>query len=121
MVTGVPFPSDGLAHHYAVTAGADTRLYVDGSLIATFGPITLTGAGGTDTRLGRQFDPFAEFFDGNIDELWVFQGALTAGEVANLAVVPEPSSLAMFALGSVLLGGTLFRRATRRHEAKAAF
>jgi serine/threonine protein kinase len=82
--TGIPFPSDGLLHHYAVTAGTDTRLYIDGTLVATFGPISAT-AGGDHTRLGRQFDPFAEFFTGNLDDLWVFSGTLTADEVASLA------------------------------------
>ena len=79
--TGIPFPSDGLLHHYAVTAGSDTRLYVDGALVATFDPITTT-PDGDDTRLGRQFDPFTEYFDGNVDDLWVFSGTLTASEVA---------------------------------------
>ena len=42
---------------------------------------------GDDTRLGRQFDPCNfEFFNGNLDDLWVFSGTLTAGEVASLAV-----------------------------------
>jgi tetratricopeptide (TPR) repeat protein len=41
---------------------------------------------GDDTRLGRQFDPYFEFFNGNLDDLWVFSGTLTAGEVASLAV-----------------------------------
>ena len=40
LFTGIPFPSDGFLHHYAVTAGSDTRLYIDGSLVATFGPIS---------------------------------------------------------------------------------
>jgi hypothetical protein len=101
--TGIPFPSDGLVHHYAVTAGTDTRLYIDGSLIAPpFGPIGMT-TGGTDTRLGRQFDPCAEFFHGNVDELWIFNGTLTAGEVATLAAVPEPATLLLLGLGGLAL------------------
>src|SRR5262249_26206085 len=42
---------------------------------------------GDDTRLGRQFDPFDEYFNGNMDELWVYSGTLTAEEVATLATV----------------------------------
>jgi serine/threonine protein kinase len=91
--TGIPFPSDGFLHHYAVTAGTDTRLYIDGTLAATFGPISTT-AGGDHTRLGRQFDPFAEFFNGNLDDLWVFSGTLTADEVASLAA--EQTILSVF-------------------------
>ena len=41
--TGVPFPSDGFLHHYAVTAGSDSRLYIQrGLLVTTFGPISMT-------------------------------------------------------------------------------
>jgi hypothetical protein len=100
--TGIPFPSDGFLHHYAVTAGTDTRLYIDGTLMATFGPISTT-AGGDHTRLGRQFDPFAEFFNGNLDELWVFSGTLTADEVAALAAEPFTLSAAE------AIGGAPFR------------
>ena len=94
--TDIPFPSDGLLHHYAVTAGTDTRLYIDGTLVATFGSISTT-ADGNHTRLGRQYDPFAEFFNGNLDDLWVFSGTLTADEVASLASptpTPTPSPTA---------------------------
>ncbi|MCE5339533.1 MAG: PEP-CTERM sorting domain-containing protein [Planctomycetaceae bacterium] len=96
--TGVPFPSDGLVHHYAVTKGVDTRLYVDGSLIKTFGSIGMT-TGGSDTRLGCQFSYHGEYFNGNIDDLYIFSGTLTAGEIAALAVIPEPATIAILALG----------------------
>ncbi len=48
---------------------------------------------GADTRLGQQYDPWGEFFHGNVDELWIFSGALTATEVARLAALRprEPS------------------------------
>ena len=42
-------------------------------------------AGGTHTRLGRQFDPFDEFFNGYLNDLWVFSVMLTADEAASLA------------------------------------
>ncbi len=100
--TGIPFPSDGLVHHYAVTAGAETCLYVDGSLIHTFDPIGMT-AGGFDTRLGCQFDYFAEYFHGNVDELWIFSDVLTAGEVKALSPVPEPATVLLLGLGGLAL------------------
>jgi len=79
------FPTDGLLHHYAVTTGAQGAcLYLDGFCVATNSPIQVT-SGGSNTRLGQQFGDFGEFFHGNIDELWVFSGALTASEVARLA------------------------------------
>src|SRR5262249_4745031 len=56
--TGVAFPSDTLWHLYTVTVDAtanQTRLYVDGTLRATLNSAISTTAGGTNTRLGRQF------------------------------------------------------------------
>jgi hypothetical protein len=92
--TGIPFPSDGLFHHYAVTVDdQQTRLYIDGSLMATNRPINLT-AGGDATRLGMQFQSFGENFHGNIDELWVFSGALTETEVKTLAASNVPANVA---------------------------
>ena len=88
--TGVPFPNDGLFHHYAVTADDnETRLYIDGNLVATNPPIHLSGYGDA-TRLGMQFQSWGENFHGNIDELWIFSGALTDGEVKVLAAINVP-------------------------------
>ena len=86
--TGVPFPSDGKRHHYAlvVDSTADQAiLYVDGVRRAATGAFSTTGSG-TDTRLGRQFDPFAEFFNGSLSDVRIYQGALTSAEVADLAM-----------------------------------
>src|SRR5882724_7522765 len=92
--TGISFPSDGLFHHYAVTVDdQQTRLYIDGTLMATNRPINLT-AGGDATRLGMQFQSWGENFHGNIDELWVFSGALTENEVKTLAASNVPASVA---------------------------
>jgi hypothetical protein len=94
MSTGVPFPSDGDFHLYGVTkSDADTRLYIDGRLVATLPwPIGMISAG-NDTRLGRQFDyeGSPEFFHGNIDELWIYRGTP--------AVVPVPGACLLAVLG----------------------
>jgi hypothetical protein len=75
---GVPFPDDRAWHHYTVTAAGDeTRLYIDGNLAAKFAAIG-KGAEGSTTRLGW-------YFEGSIDELWVFEGVLSQAEVADLA------------------------------------
>jgi hypothetical protein len=92
--TGIPFPSDSLFHHYAVTANdQQTRLYIDGNLVATNPPVHLS-AGGDATRLGMQFQSWGENFHGNIDELWVFSDALTDSEVKTLASRNVPSIVA---------------------------
>lgn len=79
--TGVSFPSDELFHHYAVTMDdQETRLYIDGNLVATNPPVHLSVEGDA-TRLGMQFQSWGENFHGNIEELWVFNGSLTESEV----------------------------------------
>ncbi len=97
--TGLSFTMDQKFHFYAVTADAtSTSFYIDGVLAAGTGAIDLADAG--YTRLGCQFQSWGEFFHGNIDELWIFQGALTSSEV--VALVPEPSSLALLLVGSLV-------------------
>jgi len=85
--TTVPFPSDLQWHHYALVVDSSvnqSRLFVDGVLRITTTAIA-TASGGTNTRLGRQFDPFAEFFNGNLSNVRVYVGPLTNAEVASLA------------------------------------
>src|SRR5205814_3365437 len=65
--TGVQFPSDTQWHLFTVTVDASantTKLYLDGALRATLGSAIVSTTGGTNTRLGRQFDPFGEYFNG---------------------------------------------------------
>jgi hypothetical protein len=81
-------PTDGAFHHYALTVDADggqSFLYLDGVLEATTNSALTTTTLGTDTRLGRQFEPFNEFLDGDLDEVRIYVGVLSAAEVAGLA------------------------------------
>ena len=100
LATGVPLPSQGVSHHWAVVvdSGANTsRLYLDGVSVASLGFAITTTPGGSHTRLGRQFTNIAEFFGGSIDDLRIYSGALSSSEVAGLA--PEPASLVLLGLG----------------------
>ncbi|MEM9538054.1 MAG: LamG domain-containing protein [Cyanobacteria bacterium P01_E01_bin.42] len=123
--SGIFFPSDGLLHHYAVTVDADaevTQLYVDGNLLATLSDAAIsTSTGGTNTRLGRQFDnPGNEFFNGIIDDVRIYEGTLTASEVDSLASsspstsVPEPSTALALGILGLLFGVNKMRRC--RHK-----
>ena len=104
--TSIPFPSDHEFHHFALTSsGTDSRFYRDGTLVAILSPSNF-GAGGTSTRLGRQFAPYDEYFSGALDELWIYSGVLTESEVTTLATVPEPCSFALVLCGIVF--GTLW-------------
>lgn len=112
--TGIPFPTDGNYHNYALTlSGSTASLYIDGSLMGTFSGLAL-GTGGSDTRFGRQFDGHAEYFNGFIDDVRVYNTALSAAEIAAIAnptsPIPEPETYAMMLAGLGLLGFMARRR-----------
>jgi len=110
----VVFPSDGTFHHFALVVDAIANissLFVDGELLAQFNSAISTTTDGSPTRLGRQFDPIGEFFAGSIDNVFVYDSAITANEVGRLAQalsVPEPGTLAL--LGAGLIGMGFARR-----------
>jgi hypothetical protein len=113
VATGVAFGAPGVWTHYAlvVDASANTsKLFVNGSLAALLPQAIVTTSGGSPTRLGRQFAPYNEFFNGAIDEVRTYDGVLTVAEVQALAAVPEPAAAGLLAVGLALLGWQARRR-----------
>jgi hypothetical protein len=113
--TGVAFGPAGSWTHYAlvVDAGANTsKLFVNGSLAALLPLAIVTTSGGSPTRLGRQFAPYNEFFNGAIDEVRTYDGVLTPLEVQALAAIPEPAAAALLLAGLAALA--LKARRSRR-------
>lgn len=108
---GIPMVAAGAWHHIALTvdavAGA-SFLYVNGAAVGGVPFALATTTGGTNTRLGSQFVPYAEFFPGDLDEVRIYDGTLTGEEVRSLAV-PAPGTLA--AVGTLALAGARRRRA----------
>lgn len=89
--TGVPFPQDGLVHHYAVTASnGDLKLYLDRELKATQ-PASLS-VPGSIMYFGSQVGS-GEFFQGTLDDVWIFTNALSAAEIADLEPLHLPPVL----------------------------
>lgn len=110
--TNVPFGAVGVPTHYALVVDALTSrstLYVNGTAVASIGTAVQSVVGGTPTRLGRQFEPYGEYFAGFVDELRIYNGALTGAQVAALAsAVPEPATAGLMSMG--LLALALCRR-----------
>ena len=107
-------PSRGVFHDLFLTNGAGGfRFSIDGVEVFSAAAVGSYTALGSHTRLGRQFDPFGEFFHGEIDTLRVFDTVVTYAE-ANAPLgggaVPEPATWAMMLLGFAGLGAALRTR-----------
>ena len=116
LTTGTSFTANGIFEHIAlVTDGATSSLYLNGVLSATLASGLNTTAGGDDTRFGKQFSPFNEYFHGDIADVRIYTGALSAQQVASLATTPEPGSLTLLTAGMLGLG--LLSRRTKLRDA----
>jgi hypothetical protein len=95
METGVSFPSDGRFHQIALAVDAvagRSRLYLDGRLSATLNLALRSTSAGNNTRFGRQFDPYSEFFHGAIDEIKVFSQSLSVDAILATQAAPPSGS-----------------------------
>jgi len=121
---GFADPPDDQIFHLAVTYDYTTRLitaYYDGvsqSILqgnATLDrPTDYVAQRVTLGKLGHSglFDP--NFFTGLLDEVYVFDRALTQAEVRNLMAIPEPSTLLIWSLLAGLGIGCGWRRRRAR-------
>ena len=103
------FPSDGAWHAYALTVDTDAQisiLYIDGLVYNSLGSAIAPGPGGDDTRLGSQYNAHGEYFYGDLDNVRIYSGALTAAEVAGIEAnaIPEPWSMTLTGAGLLLCG-----------------
>lgn len=124
--TGVLAPAVGQWNHFALTVDTVQNrsfLYVNGLLQATRELAISTTPLNTDTRLGRQFGGFAEFFNGSLDDVRIYQNTLSGADVANLAAnrsvaaaaAPEPGTLLLLVSGALMGAGALRRRKATGH------
>jgi hypothetical protein len=102
-----PFPTPNAWHHLAYTrSGSTVRVYLNGALVSN---LTSTASYGTSDRItvgDRPGDTGAITpFLGSLDELAIYNTALTAEQIFEHFAAPEPSALALtaFALGAMLL------------------
>jgi CSLREA domain-containing protein len=77
--------NDGRFHHVAVTfqSGGSENLYIDGQLEAT-GAAPTFSFGSNPLRLGRLLDSFWGAFGGQLDEVEIFNRALSQTEIADI-------------------------------------
>mmetsp|Transcript_56374 Transcript_56374/g.178410 ORF Transcript_56374/g.178410 Transcript_56374/m.178410 type:complete len:250 (+) Transcript_56374:17-766(+) len=105
---------DGLFHHYVVVndqVNNITSLYIDGLL---FGTASYRYTTGSTFRIGAWPASLSYGWDGVIDDVQVYGSALNGTDVASLFAtgsvsVPEPSTLAILALGMIGLASRRYR------------
>ena len=92
-VTGTTaLPTNSWTHLAATYDGANMRLYVNGSLVRTVARTGSPGASNGPLRIGGNQVWGGEFFAGAIDEVRVYNRALTATEVgADMTSTPPPA------------------------------
>jgi hypothetical protein len=98
---------DGQWHHFGyVGTGGEVRMYVDGVLVG--GDTSLSNGGVAETlqmEIGGS-TRFSEYVDVFLDDIAVWDEALSEQQIvdlANGAAVPEPGSLALLGLGTLLI------------------
>lgn len=105
-------------HLAVVYDGASSGLYINGVLDSTFNDLTSTTPGWTQGLFIGTNNYYNEDFDGLVDDVFVFDRALTSAEVATIhsvgfvapALVPLPAGLPL------MLGGMIGFAALRRAQ-----
>lgn len=106
IVSNSQVPLNTWTHVAATYDGSLIKIYVNGS---QEGQVSKTGgifAGSDDLCIGGVVGGVSvgngiSFFHGGIDEALIYNRALSTGEIAALAVVPEPSSASIMLLASL--------------------
>lgn len=109
-IAGGPTIQTGTWHNIGVTStGNFAALYLDGDVVAT-GTVPFDTAAGTDFVIGRVPGAFGDIRQliGLVDEVRVYDTALSASEMRALATIPEPGT-------GLLLTAGLLALAARRH------
>jgi len=99
--------ADGNWHFLVGTRDTSTgllKIYVDGNLQRTEADISTEELNpAVDFRIGVQHGFSDRYFNGNIDDVRIYDRALTAGDINTLYAIPEPSTAVLLSGVGVLL------------------
>ncbi|SJZ53391.1 choice-of-anchor A domain-containing protein [Sediminibacterium ginsengisoli] len=110
-ILSAPFPSLFQWHHVAATYdGSMMKLYIDGNLTASMAASGPVSANNNPLVMGQQ-PGYEEAFGGNVDEVRLWNRALTECEIRNNMLcelpVPQNGLVAYYQFNQGLLGGVL--------------
>ena len=111
-------------HHVAmVGTSLNVNLYADGVLVGSGGSSLKYTASSNNvgtTRFGRQVLTYGQQFTGQIDDVKIYSGRLSAGEISaqfaagpSVSAVPEPAGAPLLLAGLAGLGWVAARRRAR--------
>jgi len=97
-----------------VRSGSSAEFFIDGISRGTRASLAI-GGGGNPTLLGSQFGGNTELFNGQMQDVRIYDNALSGAAVQQISDgpsgVPEPGSALL--LGSALLGAAILARRKR--------
>lgn len=112
-----PVPNGAWTHLASTYDGTTMSLYVNGTLVDTDLVSTAIDTSGSDLYIGNRFRPSGDVggFQGLMDELRIYDSALSAAEIRALAMVssvPAPATVGLLGLAIAVLGlrGRMSRR-----------
>jgi len=92
---------------YTLSSTEGTKLYLDGEVVGSNAALT-THTSAENFGIGVRADVLdltkgIYYFDGLIDDVRIYDTALQGSDIADLATIPEPATLALLGIGGLLL------------------
>ena len=100
------FEADTWYHVAAVRDAVNSQIsyYINGQLESTLPFSNADNSNTANLSIGRLSEENAQYFKGPIDDVRIYDNALTAGEIAS--IVPEPCTLLLLGIGAIVVRKT---------------